>query len=775
MAYNECEHPGKDRYAMPEQNKTSKREIALKNYLAQLPQNIHKIEEMWSHLRHVQWNPQVLTSLKHLTHKLLGGALTLHLHKIAYDLKALDYNLHQMDDDSPAPKVQDSLLIEENVNKLKSSLDEEKYFESTVDPASLADLLAHDQDGKAEKIIYLVDDDQVIHDILGSQLEASGYKVKSFTKLSMLYESLKTETPNLLILDIVFPGEGALAGVDALKNLRMKTGFQIPVIFISARSDMVARLRCLRAGGNAFFSKPVDIKSLLVKIEELTPKEHSQYRALIIDDDDISLDIHGNALQSANFLVKKVSNPLNAVKEIHQYHPDVLLLDLMMPMCNGFELADLLRQDDHFATLPIIFLTGDNSDKTRQQAEQVDNSQYLTKPVEAATLLGHSLKAARQYRIFRSKTKLAIRAAHESLVERRHVFIDKLDRIINGQSDRLAGCQLMYLLLDNLDAIRQHFGLRKLDEINERLFSNLLPFLSHDDMATAITDGALLVLYHADFGKGLATAKAIKNKFSQLNFAEGEPGLSAHVSIGLFSLDTPIANSIDSVAYAESAVNQAHESGGNKVVAVVNQESKSLEKSQQLILSEKLEAAIRDKDYVLNFQCILHLDDPSFDAYEVLVRLQDDMGRELSPSRFLETVRRLDAVIEMDRWIYSATTAAIHKDQAHLMSAQMFLKVSLQTLGYNLLPTIVNGLINASRILSERQLVFLLDHQCVEKNIDRARQFSEAMRKIKCELAIENFQFDLSTHFIEEIQPAYLKINVSDIMESYQNDIQRRL
>ncbi|TQV72076.1 response regulator [Aliikangiella marina] len=749
---------------MTESGNAKKREEVLKKYLANLSKNIAKLEEMWGHLRHVQWNQQVLSSLKLLTHKLLGGALALHLHKIAYDLKSLDYNLAQIDDDSGAPNFQDNDLIEQCILALKATSNDlanhkpEKVIDNSSIEVSNLD--------KQEKLLYIVDDDQVIRDLLAGELEACGYQVNLFENLQSLYDSLNQETPSLVILDIVFPEEGALAGVDALKHLRSQMGLKIPVIFISARSDMVARLRCLRAGGNAFFGKPVEIKPLVEKIEELTPDDQTRHRALIIDDDEISLELHADQLQSANFKVRKVNNPLNAMKEINQFQPDVLLLDMKMPMCNGLELADVLRQDNHFTELPIIFITGDNSEETRQQAEAVENSQFLTKPVERSELLDASLTAARQYAVVKHKQTRQKPSSKQSPIKKRQQFIENLDRVINGRSSELEQYHLYYLVLDNINNVKQHVGLRNLDEINSKLFKVILPQLSPQDSVTSVTDGALLLLIKGEFDHSWDLANQLINELDHIAYTQGEESLKTSASIGMFSLNTPIANSIDSIAYAEAAVNQAKNAGGNKVVAVLNAHNKTIDESAQMVLSEKLESAIRDKAYILNFQTIATSENSDFQAFEVLVRLKDDMGRQISPIKFFETARNLDAIVEMDRWIYSATTQAMQSDKTGLMSAKMFLKVSTETLSYNLLPTIVNGLIQESRILGERRLIFMLDQSSIENHLEQSTRFAEAIHHINCDIALENYDYHQSFDIIEALKPGYIKLNASLINEA---------
>ena len=66
-------------------------------------------------------------------------------------------------------------------------------------------------------------------------------------------------------MDIVFP-EGDLAGTDMIAKLRGVTGDRFPVLFMSTRRDLVARLEATRAGGAAYLTKPLDIVEIIDKL-----------------------------------------------------------------------------------------------------------------------------------------------------------------------------------------------------------------------------------------------------------------------------------------------------------------------------------------------------------------------------------------------------------------------------------------------------------------------------------------------------------------------------
>ena len=275
-----------------------KAEELFKEYL---PEKVSDLEKAWHHLRFVQWSTKPLEDMTRIAHTLAGSAATLRHTDLTKTFKELDSTLIHFAEMGGVPSSELCQTVEQLLQTIKKQSAE-------VQTSKSLSLLAFDEDvpvlrDALKELIYLVDDDPIVLQVLGAQLKQAGFTVKTFSSLPDLYVELKSETPSLVILDIVFP-QSALAGVEALQSLRVKTGFQIPVIFISARSDIVARLKALRSGGHAYFTKPIDIKLLVQTCHNLTKAGEEKYRVLLVDDDQVCLLMHETFLQGANFAVR---------------------------------------------------------------------------------------------------------------------------------------------------------------------------------------------------------------------------------------------------------------------------------------------------------------------------------------------------------------------------------------------------------------------------------------------------------------------------------------
>ena len=111
--------------------------------------------------------------------------------------------------------------------------------------------------------VLIVDDDPVVRDLLSCFLRANGFEASVLHDGTHLQRRLELERPSLVILDVMMPG---VDGLRALAALRAE-GDDIPVIFASARGDVVDRIAGLALGADDYVAKPFDVQELLLRIQ----------------------------------------------------------------------------------------------------------------------------------------------------------------------------------------------------------------------------------------------------------------------------------------------------------------------------------------------------------------------------------------------------------------------------------------------------------------------------------------------------------------------------
>jgi len=110
-------------------------------------------------------------------------------------------------------------------------------------------------------------------------------------------------------------------------------------------------------------------------------------RILIIDDEPEITEIVETFLTKAGYKVAVENSPVNAADKAREFKPDVILLDIMMPGSDGYEVCRELKQDPDFAETPIIFLTGKDREDDQGRSFQAGGDMYIKKPFSCERLL----------------------------------------------------------------------------------------------------------------------------------------------------------------------------------------------------------------------------------------------------------------------------------------------------------------------------------------------------------------------------------------------------
>lgn len=108
------------------------------------------------------------------------------------------------------------------------------------------------------------------------------------------------------------------------------------------------------------------------------PGQHPK-RILLVEDDDALANVYLTRLQAEGFDVRRVANGEDALVSALEYHPDLVLLDVMMPKVSGFEVLDIIRNTPETANLKVVMLTALSQEADKKRAESLGVDDYLVK------------------------------------------------------------------------------------------------------------------------------------------------------------------------------------------------------------------------------------------------------------------------------------------------------------------------------------------------------------------------------------------------------------
>ena len=104
-----------------------------------------------------------------------------------------------------------------------------------------------------------------------------------------------------------------------------------------------------------------------------------KWQLLLVDDDPTLLEVVGRRLEHEGFAVVTALDGEEALSRARAAPPDLIILDLIMPRCDGFEACKILRQDQRFQRVPIIFFTGKLQEMDQMKLRQCGADAFVTK------------------------------------------------------------------------------------------------------------------------------------------------------------------------------------------------------------------------------------------------------------------------------------------------------------------------------------------------------------------------------------------------------------
>jgi len=380
-----------------------------KKFLEQLPERGQRIKALSEQLCATKADGPLLDELHRLVHNIKGTGRSFgcgDLGDLAGQIEDLVSSLLHpsaatLFEDQCKTLAQYVQLLEEKISALSITGQTAGHSADTSPPMPEADIRL--ASAKKTCLVYLCEDDELLLQQLSIQLGCFGYEIRNFLTTEALRQAVRERWPDFVVMDIEFP-EGRSAGTSIVQSIREETGKSLPTVFMSSHDDIQSRLNAVLAGGEAYFHKPINVMDLVRVMDELSNRSQAEpYRVLIVDDEPDIATYHAILLEEAGMLTTQINDPMQLRNVLDEFRPDIVLMDIYMPTCNGRDLAKLIRQFPDYVGLPIVYLSSETDRKKLFSAMQVGVEGFLCKPVVPQELIAAVSMRADRMRILRSR------------------------------------------------------------------------------------------------------------------------------------------------------------------------------------------------------------------------------------------------------------------------------------------------------------------------------------------------------------------------------------
>lgn len=385
---------------------------------------------------------------------------------------------------------------------------------------------------------------------------------------------------------------------------------------------------------------------------------HDQVRILVADDD-LSMRIIMEAyLGKLGYRILLAENGQQALDLFEAESPDMVVLDVNMPIKDGYEVCEQIKADNAHAGVPVLMVTGLSDDKDIEKVFAVGADEYISKPLHWVVF-----KARMEWLLKRHwvEQELEHRAFYDVLTDlpNRQLLIDSLSRSLAHNRRRSTYSALMFLDLDNFKTINDTLGHHVGDDLLKRVASKLRSALRNEDMVARMGGDEFVVML-GELGDGLEEAREsawiVSNKLIELiaeKVVEGGVELKVGTSIGIAMYPVNEDDSeqdVDSILMqADTAMYEAKDGGRNR--AAMYHPAMREQAMQRLTMLNALTQAVTNQEFELYFQ-------PQYDSNrqlhgaEVLLRwFNQETGQIVSPADFIPLAEETGLILSIGEWV----------------------------------------------------------------------------------------------------------------------------
>jgi diguanylate cyclase (GGDEF)-like protein len=345
----------------------------------------------------------------------------------------------------------------------------------------------------------------------------------------------------------------------------------------------------------------------------------------------------------------------------------------------------------------------------------------------------------------------------------RPYFLEQLQMAIDDYQENSEHKALLYIDLDAFQDIRERHGIGAADHILISI-SDLLRATLGDVQIPSRYDGNIFtaIIDNVDEEAAAQYAEKLRKKIqAHMSEYHGKTlNVSASIGVAMINNVQPGADVLLERAHKACALAKAN--GGNASELFIPLEDELADDEKLSIWRSRIQQALDNNRIILAYQPIVSLHGKPGEKYDVLMRMQDENGGEISPGKFLPIAEKLGLAMKMDHWVI---LEALKKLQGSGENTHLFIKLSAQSVSsLNLIPWLDKQL--KEKGVAGDKLVFEVSEEIAFDHLKSLKGLCMGLRKLHCRIAIEHFGMTDNSSLVQKhLQAEFIKLDGQMVMQ----------
>jgi diguanylate cyclase (GGDEF)-like protein len=606
--------------------------------------------------------------------------------------------------------------------------------------------------------------------------------------------------PDLILLDIKMPGMDGYSVLAALK-IDPATA-DIPVIFVTALAEAADEARGFALGVADYITKPVNPDLLKTRVRNQLELARYRKHPVMFDISAHADPTHPPSLLVVDDIPDNIHELLEALKDEYRIMvasngakaldilqgltpPDLVLLDIMMPEMDGYEVCRRIKATPVGNRIPVMFVTVVEATQDKVKGFELGAADYITKPfdidevrarirthLELARLRNflENVVAQRTAMLQVSEEKYRVLAHRDPLtgLPNRVLFAELLEHAILHAETSKTEFSLLHVDLDNFSSINESLGHNLGDQLLIEVAKRLQDLLPESDAIARIGGDEFNILLDNNEGMpiDLMAQRMIDTLAEPFSLSGHVVYVGSSIGIALYPADGNTAEILQSSA--DAALHQAKVQG-RSVLSFFSPEMSSRAK-HRLALESDLRYALERGELRLYYQPQVDLISGEIVGLEALVRWQHPERGLILPGEFIPLAEESGLVVQLGSWVLREACRQIKSwSDIGLRPRQTAVNISAVQLSRGHLTESVKEALAETGIMPE-QLELEITESFVMVDRDQSFKSITEIKALGVRLSIDDFGTGYSSlGYLQQLEVHKLKVDMSFVRDMTTN------